>query len=346
MKPTPENTAQLGRDLPQDQTSVRRASAKRLMSLYTGNGPRDAAWQVRREPHEQGQYLADPSLRDAVHTALALERALLVTGEPGTGKTALAWSIASELGLGSPLCFYTRSDNHATDLLYHFDHVLRFYEAQTHKERASQPDHYLHFSALGRAILEGDAETPAAATWRARFAQGDRDPGAGRRVVLIDEIDKAPRDFPNDLLDEIDRMAFRVKEIPGLEFRATYRPIIVITNNSERQLPDAFLRRCVFHWIKFPKPDELRAILRQRIGRDVSESLLDACTKHFQTLRGMGERNQIEKSPATAELEAWVRVLMMAGVSAERIQGSELSALPHISALLKTQRDLATVQAT
>lgn len=349
MSQTSQGTADLpvglARELARDPASVRRASAKQLMSLYTGQGPRYAQWQVRRDRDEQGQYLADPSLRDAVHTALALERPLLVTGEPGTGKTALAWSIASELGLGPPLCFYTRSDNHATDLLYHFDHVLRFYEAQTHKDRASQPDPYLHFAALGRAIIEGDAETAAAATWRARFAGSEVDPGPGRRVVLIDEIDKAPRDFPNDLLDEIDRMAFRVKEIPGLEFRAQYRPIVIITNNSERQLPDAFLRRCVFHWIKFPSPDELRAILRQRIGHEVSEPLLDACSKHFQALRAMGERNQIEKSPATAELEAWVRVLMMAGIPAERVEKSDLGSLPHISALLKTQRDLAAVRA-
>jgi MoxR-like ATPase len=342
MTAIPETT----RDRALDPQNVRWASAKQLMSLYTGQGPKHADWHVRREPEEQGHYLADPSLRDAVHTALALERPLLVTGEPGTGKTALAWSIASELGLGPPLCFYTRSDNHATDLLYHFDHVLRFYEAQTHQARAGQPDNYLHFSALGRAIIEGDTQTPAAAAWRARLAASDRDPGPGRRVVLIDEIDKAPRDFPNDLLDEIDRMAFRVKEIPGLEFHAHYRPIIVITNNSERQLPDAFLRRCVFHWIKFPSPDELRAILRQRLGRDVSEALLSACTRHFQSLRGMGERNQIEKSPATAELEAWVRVLRMAGIPAEQIDKSPLADLPHVSALIKTQRDLAAVRAT
>lgn len=319
---------------------TRTLPASKLFSLYTGRGqvPAGCAPVSRGEP---GSYLADDRLREAVRTAIALERPLLVTGEPGTGKTALAWSIASELGLGEPLCFFTRSDSHATDLLYSFDHVLRFYEAQTQNPRAAEPRHYLQPAALGHALIEGDAESSEAAEWRRRLGG---DGSAGRRVVLVDEIDKAPRDFPNDLLDEIDRMQFRVKEIPGLEFRATYKPLVVISNNSERQLPDAFLRRCVFHYIEFPKEDQLRQVLGQRLQLDPAAALIEGCIKHFRVLREMGRRNELEKTPATAELEAWVRVLRLAGVPADAIARSELAELPHLSALLKTQRDLQTVR--
>ena len=320
--------------------NTRTLGAKGLLPLYTGKGTVPPGCQPvsRKEP---GRYLADDRLRDAVRTAIALERPLLVTGEPGTGKTALAWSLASELGLGEPLCFFTRSDSHAADILYHFDHVLRFYEAQTQNARAIDPANYVQLTALGKAILSGDAEHPHAKDWRKRFGLPEE---AGRAVVLIDEVDKAPRDFPNDLLDEIDQMKFSVKEIPGLTFQATYRPLIVISNNSERQLPDAFLRRCVFHYIEFPKEPDLRKILAERIAADLPKALIDGCIHHFQALREMGKRNELDKPPATAELESWIRVLLMAQVPAEQIAGSELKDLPHLAALLKTQRDLERVR--
>ena len=323
-----------------NQNHVRTLEASGLLPLYTGKGTVPPGCQPLSR-NERGSYLADDRLRDAVRTAIALERPLLVTGEPGTGKTALAWSLASELGLGPPLCFFTRSDSHANDILYSFDHVLRFYEAQTHNSRAVDPRNYLQFAALGQAILEADTESPEAAEWRNRLGG---DAAAGRRGVLIDEVDKAPRDFPNDLLDEIDRMEFRIKEIPGLAFRARYRPLIVITNNSERQLPDAFLRRCVFHFIEFPQEEQLRTILKERIGANISAQLVDGCLQHFRRLREMGERKELDKPPATAELESWLRVLLMAGVPAEVIKNSELRELPHLAALLKTQRDLERVR--
>jgi len=144
--------------------------------------------------------------------------------------------------------------------------------------------------------------------------------------------------------DEIDQMKFSVKEIPGLTFHATYRPLIVISNNSERQLPDAFLRRCVFHYIEFPKEPDLRKILAERIAADLPKALIDGCIHHFQALREMGKRNELDKPPATAELESWIRVLLMAQVPAEQIASSELKDLPHLAALLKTQRDLERVR--
>ena len=178
---------------------------------YRGDGSTPAG-QPPETRGERGRYLADPKLVTAVNTAIAVGQPLLVTGEPGTGKTMLAWSIASELGLGSVLEFHTRSDNQARDALYDFDYLLRFYHAQTRDARAEQLESYIRWQALGEAIR-----------------------APSQRVVLIDEIDKAPRDFPNDLLDELDRMEFKVPEL-ALTCKAAHRPVVVITSNSERQL--------------------------------------------------------------------------------------------------------------
>lgn len=319
--------------------------AEALYRLYNGEGrvPKGCTPLTRGE---RGSYLADARLRDAVRTSIALEKPLLITGEPGSGKTMLAWSIASELGLGEVLPFHTRSDHHAIDVLYSFDHVLRFYEAQTHTERAREPENYMKLEALGRAIVEADKHSPLADAWRRRLAkeEGRQDTGPGRRVVLIDEIDKAPRDFPNDLLDEIDRMEFRVKEKHGLSFRASYRPIVVITSNSERQLPDPFLRRCIFHSVDFPDNKTLEEILRQRIDKNLPAALVATALKRFNEIRQFGEQKLLEKRPATAELEVWVRMILLAGTPQEIVRDSPLAELPHISALVKTQADLQWIR--
>lgn len=289
--------------------------AKELFKLYTGTGtPPPGYSPVTRGEH--GRYLADKDLASAVQTAIALERPLLVTGEPGTGKTLLAWSVASELGLGEVLDFHTRSEHQAKDALYSFDHVRRFYDAQTQQTTAADPSHYVKLNALGEAIAS-----------------------QVRRVVLIDEIDKAPRDFPNDLLDEIDRMEFTVVETRQ-KYTARYRPIVIITSNSERQLPEPFLRRCVFHSIGFPTREQLIRILNQRIAEELSEPMIDAALARFLELRALGDRGELEKKPATDELIAWVRVLLLAGVDAEKVRTSNLGTMPYVGALAKTQLDL------
>jgi MoxR-like ATPase len=284
---------------------------------YRGDGitPSGERGETRGEP---GRYLADSRLTTAVNTALVVEQPLLVTGEAGTGKTMLAWSIAAELGLGDVLAFHTRSDNQARDTLYDVDHLLRFYHAQTHDPRAEKIETYVRWQALGEAI---------------------RSPQ--QRVVLIDEVDKAPRDFPNDLLDEIDRMEFRVPEL-GQNYKAAFRPIVVITSNSERQLPDPFLRRCVFHRIDFPSGPRLQAILQERLGHlTIERRLIEVAVARFEYLRAM---QGWEKMPSTAELIAWVRVLHKAGVEAATLEMIALQELPFPGVLIKTQQDLGMLQ--
>jgi MoxR-like ATPase len=262
---------------------------------------------------ERGRYLAGRQLVSAINTALIVEQPLLVTGEPGTGKTALAWSVASELGLGQVLTVHTRSDHHATDVLYEIDHLLRFYHAQTRDERATKPELYLRWNALGEAI-----RSPV------------------RRLVLIDEIDKAPRDFPNDLLNEIDQMEFHVPAF-DLSFRATERPVVIITSNSERQLPDPFLRRCVFHRIEFPKADLLAQILHERLSHlKLPQRLIDVAIRRFEEVRAMPG---LEKRPATGELISWVKVLAATGVESAALEKMKLSELPAPETLLKTEPD-------
>jgi MoxR-like ATPase len=286
---------------------------------YRGDGlaPEGQTYDSRGE---QGRYLADPELVNAVNTALTVEQPLLVVGESGTGKTMLAWSIASELGLLPVLEFHTRSDHRARDVLFVIDNLRRFYDAQAGHGEAKDLANYITLHALGAAIA---SDTP--------------------RVVLIDEIDKAPRDFPNDLLDEIDKMQFTLPDLRAEPFRATHRPIVVITSNNERQLPDPFLRRCVFHSIDFPDEKRLREIVAERLGHlRLADRLVEVATKRFLDFRDAALR--LDKPPATGELLPWVRMLARSGIDVAQLDAVALRDLPFLGALVKNKGDLDRIR--
>lgn len=225
--------------------------------------PVDLPAPDRERLRNPAAYIADAALVDAVNVALLLSQPLLLTGEPGTGKTELAYRLAWELGLGDPLIFNTKTTSTARDLFYTFDAMGRFQVAHTGKGSDNNL-HYVTYNALGLAILRSCEQAAVQNLLPPGFEHG----GRRQSVVLVDEIDKAPRDFPNDLLHEVDHLSFRIVEVGNAEVRAdpTLRPILVLTSNSEKNLPDAFLRRCVFYNIPLPGTDRLIEIVRARIA--------------------------------------------------------------------------------
>jgi MoxR-like ATPase len=308
-------------------------------------------------------FLADPALLAAANVALALERPLLLTGEPGCGKTDFAFAAATGLidetqpipeAARTPLEQYVRSETRARDLLYVYDAVRRFGDAQAgdeaSKRRAAWPQNYVTLEALGRALIS-----------------------PFRRVVLIDEIDKAPRDLPNDLLRELDQGQFEIPEIPRArpdqdqaidpEHRHLHRqmqpppgapkPLVIITSNVERQLPDAFLRRCVFFYIPFPDKPRLIEIVQAHFPETTAPLRASAVTV-FQELR---QGFRLTKAPATAELLDWVsalttvfvptdteRCLTQAAIQAQRSRSAvDWRALPALGCLLKLREDVERV---
>ena len=285
-------------------------------------------------------YVADPGLRDAVNVALALGQPLLVTGEPGTGKTLLAASIAHELELPR-IPFYTKTTSTAQDLFYQYDALRRFHDAQI-GEPVSEIEHYISYQALGQAILL--SQPPAEAD--ELLPRHLRGKSPTRVVVLIDEIDKAPRDLPNDILNEIEKMSFTVKET-GNTFCAEqkYRPVLVLTSNSEKQLPDAFLRRCVFYHIEFPGDAQLEGIIERRFeGSGFQPEFLRKIARgalvHFKEIRS--EAVNLRKKPATAELLAWLQVLLSLELDTAdlgKLQPGQLESLALSYAVLAKSRE-------
>lgn len=266
---------------------------------------------------EMGRYLADPELVASVNAMLAVERPLLVTGEAGTGKTMLAFSIAAELELEEVLFFPVRSDHQGRDVLYQFDNMQRFYDASIHDPKAHDLKNYLKLGPLGEAITS-----------------------ERRRLVLIDEIDKAPRDFPNDLLNALDKLELRIPELDDCK-TATCRPIVIITSNRESQLPDPFLRRCLFHNIEFPTPDRLAQILQERLGQlNLAETLRERVIQRFLEIR---KEPTLQKKPSTAELIIWVKILAAAGVGADDLT-ADVKTTPFLGSLVKIREDLDRVK--
>ena len=257
-------------------------------------------------------YLAAPELRDSVNVAAALEKPLLVRGEPGTGKTVLAEAIAENLVM-ELLTWNIKSTSKAQEGLYIYDTVQRLNDARFGDKDITDISQYIKYGPLGQSFLTDQ-----------------------RVVLLIDEIDKADMEFPNDLLHELDRMTFFVNET-GKRHSARFRPIVVITSNNEKELPDAFLRRCVFHYIAFPDKVEMESIIRVH-HRDVEAELLQQVLLRFYWLRGLPE---IRKKPSTSELIDWIAALRRGGVSTDVIE----SELPFLGVLMKRENDVEAVMA-
>ena len=253
-------------------------------------------------------YLTNEALESAVNVALALERPLLVKGEPGTGKTLLAESIAEALDL-ELLRWHVKSTTRAQDGLYVYDTVQRLYDSRFGDGDVKDIRRYIKLGPLGQAF------------------------SAQKRVVLlIDEVDKADLEFPNDLLHELDRMRFFISET-GDEVIAKQRPVLVITSNNEKELPDAFLRRCVFHFIDFPEKQLMRDIVAVH-HPDLDEKLVDQAIATFYQIR---EMRRLRKRPSTSELIDWISALKLSGVRSVKLEQN----LPFLGTLLKKEQDLA-----
>ena len=247
-------------------------------------------------------YLPSDALVDAVNVALALGQPLLLTGEPGTGKTQLAYHVAHQFNLGKPLIFNAQTSSTATDLFYKYDALGHFQYNQNNKEPLSLSElekKFINFNALGEAIRQQK-----------------------RLVVLIDEIDKAPRDFPNDLLFNIENLSFKIPELGNKVFEAAnnLRPIIVMTSNSEKNLPDSFLRRVAYFHIPFPTPEDLLTILSTKTD-GLSEADLKSSITYFQMVRDM----KMKKAPSTSELIYWVVLLQQLGFPFSKLNSGNFS---------------------
>ena len=257
-------------------------------------------------------YVASDDLALAVNAAVRLERPLLVKGEPGTGKTELARQVAQSLGL--PLIeWHVKSTTKAQQGLYEYDAVSRLRDSQLGDARVHEVSNYIRKGKL----------------WQAFEAEG-------RVVLLIDEIDKADIEFPNDLLQELDRMEFHVYET-GETIRARQRPVVIITSNNEKELPDAFLRRCFFHYIRFPDAETLAAIVRVHFP-DIKDRLLTAALTQFYEIRDVPG---LKKKPSTSEVLDWLRLLLAEDLAPEDLRQDPRQALPRLhGALLKNEQDV------
>ncbi len=258
-------------------------------------------------------YIATNDLRIAVNAAITLERPLLIKGEPGTGKTVLAHEIASALSTRL-IEWHVKSTTRAQQGLYEYDAVSRLRDSQLGDERVHDIRNYIRKGKL----------------WEAFEAQD-------RPILLIDEIDKADIEFPNDLLQELDRMEFHVYET-GETIKAAKRPIVIITSNNEKDLPDAFLRRCFFHYIKFPAPDTMARIVEVHFP-GLKQNLLREALRSFYQLRDIAG---LKKKPSTSELIDWIKLLMNEDIDPSVLRSNELekNIPPLHGALLKNEQDV------
>ena len=252
-------------------------------------------------------YVVSDELMHAVNVAIALQKPLLIKGEPGAGKTMLAESISKALSKNL-IIWNIKSTTKAQEGLYVYDTVQRLYDSQFGEGDVSDINKYIKLGKLGESFTSED-----------------------QAVLLIDEIDKADLEFPNDLLWELDKMEFYINETKET-VRTMHRPIVIITSNAEKELPDAFLRRCIFHYIEFPDTSKMEEIVRVHYG-DIEEKLLGQAMEAFYWIRDLKE---IQKKPSTSELLDWLQALMISGISIDRIK----SEIPFAGVLLKKNQDI------
>jgi MoxR-like ATPase len=243
-------------------------------------------------------YILSNAMREIVNAAIVLQRPLLLKGEPGTGKTELAQVIAEDLNLRL-LRWNIKSTTKATEGLYVYDTVQRLNDSRFHDKDVSDIRQYIRMGKLGEALRSEE-----------------------QVVLLIDEIDKADLEFPNDLLFELDQMSFDVVET-GDNFRAKHRPIVIITSNSEKELPDAFLRRCLFHYIDFPEPAMMEKIVDVHFP-DLQRNLLSQIIAKFYFIR---QKHELKKRPSTSELLDWIQAIIAGGISEKEFQCTDLGEL-------------------
>ena len=257
------------------------------------------------------EYVASQELMASVNIAIALKKPLLIKGEPGTGKTMLAEAVAKNLGKRL-IIWNIKSTTKAQEGLYVYDTIQRLYDGQFGVEGVDDIARYIKLGKLGEAF---DSEDQV--------------------VLLIDEIDKADLEFPNDLLWELDQMEFYINETKKT-IKAKHRPIVIITSNAEKELPDAFLRRCIFHYIDFPDKDLMEEIVKVHFPQ-VEENLLRQAMDAFYEIRAI---HDIRKKPSTSELIDWVNALQIGGISADRIKAE----LPFVGVVVKKDEDLELVK--
>ncbi|MGI6487333.1 MAG: MoxR family ATPase [Syntrophomonadaceae bacterium] len=253
------------------------------------------------------KYIASEELRNAVNVAIALGKPLLIKGEPGTGKTMLAESIAESLNK-ELIVWNIKSTTKAQDGLYVYDTVQRLYDSQFQDHDVSDIKQYIKLGKLGEAFVSQE-----------------------QVVLLIDEIDKADLEFPNDLLWELDQMSFYIPETKET-ITAVHRPIVIITSNAEKELPDAFLRRCIFHYIEFPDVKRMKEIIKVHFD-NLDRKLLEQCLETFYWIRNF---DNLQKKPSTSELLDWLQALVLGGIHPRKI-GEEI---PFLGVLLKKNQDL------
>ncbi|WP_416390571.1 AAA family ATPase [[Clostridium] symbiosum] len=261
--------------------------------------------------HGSEEYIASDELIRSVNIAAALKKPLLLKGEPGTGKTMLAEAIAKSLGM-ELLIWNIKSTTRAQDGLYVYDTVQRLYDSQFGTEGVNDIGKYIRLGKLGEAFKR-EKQT----------------------VLLIDEIDKADLEFPNDLLWELDKMEFYIPET-GETVKATVRPIVIITSNAEKELPDAFLRRCIFHYIAFPDASMMERIIKAHYP-DLEQKLIDGVLEAFYKIRDI---RGLQKKPSTSEVLDWIQALSIGGIPVKKLERE----IPFAGVLLKKTEDLKRVE--